>query len=416
MAEFTGERVIAGQVDPDLFNEHISRYVFAARLARNKRVLDIACGTGYGSAELAAVARSVVGIDVSLEAVEYAQGRYQAPNLIFEVASAEQLPFADSSFDLITGFEVIEHLNDPRKLVSEARRLLTPAGQFVVSTPNRLYYEETRRLSGPNPFHTREFEFDEFRALLMEFFPHTLLFVQNHSDTIVFQPCETSSATEVRTAANASTPSDGHFFVAVCASMPQMGAPTFVYVPATANVLKEREMHIALLECELRQKNEWLDKSTREHEELVVQHRAQTEELEARNQWAGQLNRDLEATGKRVVEVQEELAAEQKAGKETAAAYEATVAGLESDLAARTQWAQETEARLSNELKARCEELAKCVELLHHSEAALEERTRWALQLQKQVDALQAQLSAVSASRWYRMGRSLGLGPELRQS
>lgn len=416
MAEFTGERVIAGQVDPDLFNEHISRYAFATRLARHKRVLDIACGTGYGSAELAAVARSVVGVDRALDAVEYAQNRYQAPNLIYEVASAEQLPYSDQSFDLITAFEVIEHLDEPNRLVSEAKRLLTPGGQFVVSTPNRLYYEETRRLSGPNPFHTREFEYEEFRAMLQECFPHVLLFVQNHSDTIVFQPCEAGTATEVRTMPGQVVPADGHFFVAVCAMMPQMGAPTFVYVPATANVLKEREAHIALLESELKQKNEWLDKATREHEALVVQHRAQTRELEARNQWAGQLNRDLEAAGLRVIELQEELAAEQKSGRETAASYESKIGALEDDLAARTKWAKDTEARLTADLKARVEELAKCVELLHQSEASLEERTKWALQLQKDLDDAQARLSSVQASRWYRMGRSLGLGPELRQS
>jgi SAM-dependent methyltransferase len=416
LAEFTGERVIAGQVDPDLFNEHISRYAFAARLARQKRVLDIACGTGYGSAELAVVARTVVGVDRSEEAVAYAQEHYQRPNLQFEVAAAEMLPFPDGGFDLITAFEVIEHLENARALLSEARRLLAPRGQFVVSTPNRLYYEETRRLSGPNPYHTREFEFEEFRTLLTEYFPHAFLFVQNHSDTIVFQPCDPSPATEVRTEANRLSPADGHFFVAVCALAPQIGSPTFLYIPAVANVLKEREHHIALLEQELRQKNEWLDKLKAEHEELVGQFRGQTRELEQRNQWAAQLNQDLEATGKRVVALQDELAAEQKSGRETAAQYEAKIGGLETDLAERTKWAQETEERLLAELKTRCDELARCVELLHEAEASVLERTQWALNLQKEIEALQGKLSAVSASRWYRMGRSLGLGPELRTS
>ena len=73
MPEFTGQRVIPGKVDPDLWNEHFARYAFAARLARQKRVLDIACGSGYGSAELAKVARSVTGIDVSEEAVAHAE-------------------------------------------------------------------------------------------------------------------------------------------------------------------------------------------------------------------------------------------------------------------------------------------------------------------------------------------------------
>ena len=71
-AEFTGERVVPGQVDVDLWNEHIARYAFAARLCRNRRVLDAGCGTGYGSAELALNAQLVTGIDVSAEALAYA--------------------------------------------------------------------------------------------------------------------------------------------------------------------------------------------------------------------------------------------------------------------------------------------------------------------------------------------------------
>src|SRR5215467_1277008 len=87
LAEFTGERVIPGEVDVDLLNEHLARYAFAARLARGKRVLDAGCGAGYGSAELARAALSVVGIDISAEAVAYAGANYQLPNLTFEVAS-----------------------------------------------------------------------------------------------------------------------------------------------------------------------------------------------------------------------------------------------------------------------------------------------------------------------------------------
>ena len=81
MAEFTGERVIPGQVDIDLLNEHMARYAFAARLARGKRALDAGCGAGYGSAELARAALSVVGIDSSPDAIEFARATYPMPNL-----------------------------------------------------------------------------------------------------------------------------------------------------------------------------------------------------------------------------------------------------------------------------------------------------------------------------------------------
>ena len=108
--EFTGERVIPGQVDIDLWNEHLSRYAFAARLARRKRVLDVGCGAGYGSAELAAAASSVIGIDIDGDAVAYAAAHYSRSNLSFQQAAATALPFPDASFELVVAFEVIEHL------------------------------------------------------------------------------------------------------------------------------------------------------------------------------------------------------------------------------------------------------------------------------------------------------------------
>ena len=188
MAEFTGERVIPGQVDIDLLNEHMARYAFAARLARGKRALDAGCGAGYGSAELARAALSVVGIDSAAGAVEYARANYSLPNLTFEQASREALPHADGSFDLIVAFEVIEHLQNWSRFLREARRTLAPNGQFIVSTPNKLYYAESRGNDGANPFHVHEFEFEEFRDELRSVFPHVSLYLENHVGGVAFQP------------------------------------------------------------------------------------------------------------------------------------------------------------------------------------------------------------------------------------
>src|ERR1700733_2545379 len=124
--EFTGERVIPGQVDTDLLNEHLARYAFAARLARGKRVLDTGCGVGYGSAELAKSAVSVVGVDTAAEATANAREHYRLPNLHFEQASCGGLPHRDASFDLVVAFEVIEHLADWREFLQEVRRVLAP--------------------------------------------------------------------------------------------------------------------------------------------------------------------------------------------------------------------------------------------------------------------------------------------------
>src|SRR5581483_5404685 len=101
LAEFTGERLIPGQVDVDLLNEHLARYTFAARLARGKRVLDAGCGAGYGAAELAHAAQCVVGLDCAAEALAFAREHYRLPNLQFEQGSCVALPHKDSCFDLV---------------------------------------------------------------------------------------------------------------------------------------------------------------------------------------------------------------------------------------------------------------------------------------------------------------------------
>jgi SAM-dependent methyltransferase len=402
LAEFTGERVIPGQVDVDLMNEHLARYTFAARLARGKRVLDAGCGAGYGSAELARAAQWVVGVDRAAEAVDFARANYSLPNLLFEQASCTALPHPEASFDLVVAFEVIEHLEDWRDFLAEARRLLAPGGQFIVSTPNRLYYTESRGEEGANPFHVHEFDFEEFRGELKAVFPHVALFLENHVEGVTFQPHEAGNTMEVRVDAGEAVPDESHFFVAVCAHRPQLGNPTFVYVPRAGNVLRERERHIALLERELETKDQWLEKLHAEHADLARAHDEQAAALERSNRWAEELDRELQQRRARVVELQDELVRVNQG-------YAAKVRDLERDVREQTQWARDTEARLTAEQA----ELARAVEVLHQTEKERDERTEWALRLQEEARKLEELLNLVRASRWVRLGRRIGLGPAL---
>jgi SAM-dependent methyltransferase len=419
LAEFTGERLVPGEVDVDLLNEHLARYAFAARLARGKRVLDAGCGAGYGSAELAALADSVVGVDVAPEAIAFATAHYQLPNLRFEQASCTALPNPDGSFDLVAAFEVIEHLGDWRGFLAEARRVLSPNGQLVVSTPNRLYYTESRGPRGANPFHVHEFDFAEFSSELQAVFPHVSLFLENHVEGVTFQPHTPGNTMEVRVDAGEPAPDESHFFVAVCANRPQLGNPTFVYVPRAANVLRERERHIALLETELGTKDQWLDKAVRdlaefdrEHRKLMAMYLAIQEELERANQWAASLNQEMEARGARVVELQEEMAAEQERARHTAEGYAAKVAELEADIRAKVQWA----ADLNAEVRKQTGALVATMAQLQLTEKELEERTAWALQLQEEARLMGDQVALFRASRWVKLGRKVGLGPDLPAS
>ena len=143
--EFTGERVIPGQVDPDFWAEHISRYAFAARWAPGARVLDLGCGAGYGTAELAGRARSAIGIDLAPEAIAHAQvGIPSSEHFLRSGFCHRSYLFVAGRSNLITAFEVIEHLTDWRALLAEGRRLLHPNGVFLVSTPNKEYYTDSR--------------------------------------------------------------------------------------------------------------------------------------------------------------------------------------------------------------------------------------------------------------------------------
>jgi len=377
MLEFTGERVVPGQVDVDLWNEHLARYLFAARLARRRRVLDIGCGAGYGSAELAQTATSVTGIDISPDAVALARSSYAAPNLQYLAASATSIPFPDASFDLITCFEVIEHIHDWPALLNEAHRLLSPGGQFIVSTPNKSYYAESRAQIGPNPFHVHEFEYDEFTAALGSTFPCVTLYVQNHVGALSFQPAQphdkqVAQAAELHLEASQPDPPSAHFYLAVCAASPQTGAPAFLHVPATSNLLRERESHIHKLEHELNLKDAWLQDLQKDHSALMDAHRAQTADLETAQTWAQSEHQGFEAARKELLE--------------TCERYEKRLAELERTYAGHLD------------------------ELNQRIVAADAERDR-AL---AEVERLRQILALARESRWVKLGRKINIGPDLQ--
>lgn len=417
MLEFTGERVIPGEVEPDLWNEHVSRYHFASRFAPGRTVADLGCGTGYGSAILAQQAVQVHGFDLSPEAISWAADRYRLANLVFAPADCCSVPLGDSSVGLAVAFELIEHLAHPAGLLREVRRILAGEGIFCVSTPNAAYYAASRGATGPNPFHTREFHLAEFRALLAEFFPHVAILAQNHAPAICFQPMESHRAGITRM--ESLTPGDANFFVAVCSCQPLPLIEPFVYVPQAGNVLQEREQHIARLEQELRQKQAWLDRSLEDHAALVDAHRQLQAELQQANDWAKSLDAELEhaiawakARDAEFAEKSahvEKLLAEVKEDRATIAAIAGQLESVEAELVARTEWA----LALQSSLDAKSADLLRALEALHTAEAERDARTEWALSLDAQLAQLQRQLAVAAQSRWLRFGRFLGFGPKL---
>ena len=136
-------------------------------------MLDVASGEGYGSALLAQTARSVVGLDISADAVAYAGRAYPATNVNFIAGDARAIPLRDASVDVVVSFETIEHFHEQEDFVREIRRVLRPDGVFIVSTPDRDTYSSPD--SAPNAFHMRELNRAEFRALLQRTFDYVVM-------------------------------------------------------------------------------------------------------------------------------------------------------------------------------------------------------------------------------------------------
>ena len=158
----TDERMVPESAGAATFWEHVYRYAFASRLVAGKRVLDIACGEGYGAAALQkAGAANVIGVDISESACDHVRERY---GLDARPGTAEKIPLANDSVDLIVSFETIEHVPNPSAFLDECVRILTPGGRLVISTPDKEVY--TDRLGARNPYHCAEMNELEFSSLL----------------------------------------------------------------------------------------------------------------------------------------------------------------------------------------------------------------------------------------------------------
>lgn len=186
MNEASGERfAMSGLVPRAELQYHMGRYQFAAGYARGKDVLDVACGTGYGTYLLSHVASRVIGADISLESLSSARRRYQSANLDYVCLDAQKFPFREGSFEVVISLETVEHLVEPKGFLEECVRVLRPRGILVLSTPNRdshfwpLWIAQgsplAKRLLGRikgtsallmNPFHHREFDYYELKELV----------------------------------------------------------------------------------------------------------------------------------------------------------------------------------------------------------------------------------------------------------
>jgi 2-polyprenyl-3-methyl-5-hydroxy-6-metoxy-1,4-benzoquinol methylase len=149
--------------------DHRARYAFASSFCHNKRVLDFACGTGYGSEILSRRQPiEVVGCDNSEEAIAQARQKYHTRRLSFCLVDATNAPFKPGTFDLCVSFETLEHVAAPGSFVRELHRVSAADGLLILSTPNRRVYSPGTRPGGKpwNPYHVKEFLLSELLTLL----------------------------------------------------------------------------------------------------------------------------------------------------------------------------------------------------------------------------------------------------------
>ncbi len=175
---WTGERLVPTESGQTAV-EHLHRYALATDLARDKIVLDIASGEGYGANLLAQVAEQVVGVDIAHDAVAHARAKYCRNNLTFAMGECAKIPLKTSSVDLVVSFETIEHHGDHEEMAAEFARVLRPDGALIISSPNRYEYSDLPKYK--NPFHVAELYRDQFEALLRTHFRNVCLFGQRVS-------------------------------------------------------------------------------------------------------------------------------------------------------------------------------------------------------------------------------------------
>jgi len=175
----TGERTLPDVPEENYwFRRHLVVYEWIAGRVRGRRVTDMACGEGYGTAALARTAASVIGVDANPEAHEHARLRYRLENVRFERALVEA--FSEPA-DAVVFLQTIEHLREPGGVLEHFRSLLSDGGSVFVSTPNVLTLAPKGASRSDNPWHVHEYRLAEFERLCREHFSEVELYGLFHA-------------------------------------------------------------------------------------------------------------------------------------------------------------------------------------------------------------------------------------------
>lgn len=186
--EATGERFLPDKMDGRIKSEHLNRYYFVTShfQLKDKTILDIASGEGYGSNILAQYAKHVYGVDIAEEAIVHSRSKYKTDNLQYMQGSATNIPIETGTIDMVVSFETIEHLDKHEEMMCEIKRVLKPNGILVISSPNKKTY--TDMTGNMNHFHVKELYTSELTVLISKYFSNIKLFWQQYMDGSLILP------------------------------------------------------------------------------------------------------------------------------------------------------------------------------------------------------------------------------------
>jgi 2-polyprenyl-3-methyl-5-hydroxy-6-metoxy-1,4-benzoquinol methylase len=262
--EWTGERYIPWMEGSEIHYEHLHRYRFAKEFVKDKKVLDLACGEGYGSFMLSEEADEVIGVDIDKVTTRHASSRYINKNLKFIEGSITDVPVkGEKIFDVVVCFEAIEHITEHDKLMSEVKRLIKEDGVFIVSTPNKYVYSSQPNFQ--NLFHLKELYFDEFKALLDHNFKNTLFYGQKvYPSSNIFPLSSFSGITSQYVIEKGEKDflftqpekKQALYFIAISSNGPLEGVISNSYlVDISETLFKLKDIHISNLESKAREKD-----------------------------------------------------------------------------------------------------------------------------------------------------------------
>jgi len=285
--DFTGER-FTPETPREIWYEHFHRYALASTLVDDLDVLDAACGEGYGSAVLAAHARSVTAVDISADAVSHASQRYSnLKNLAFIQSDCTRLELGEQKFDAIISFETLEHLHEQEAMLAGFRRLLKPGGWLLISSPDKAEYSDAAGYQ--NPWHVKELYRRELLDLLHQQFPAVQLFGQKLAFHSLIWDTQSAGTYQCQLMAEKDLENSGilqlkpTYFLALCAAsadlMPEIPALN-LFADDSASVYKHYEHEI--------RKNMAAGTIIQQRDQLIAELEERLKALEADNQDAPQ--------------------------------------------------------------------------------------------------------------------------------